>query len=148
MSGTSLSHFRYITDISDTCPRQLTDFRDICQTLWIYVRYIRHPCKQPVPCPTQLPFLVLQPLVWDCCMQTAVWDCSMQTAVWDCCRHLPQRLRLQTHIWDSWPFDNTAIWDCRHLSFTFIFYHLIKFPPNYQIQNTNSYLSISSLKHT
>jgi hypothetical protein len=41
MSGTSLRHFRYMFDISDTCPRQINDFRDICQRFQIYVRNIR-----------------------------------------------------------------------------------------------------------
>jgi hypothetical protein len=43
MSRPSVRHFRYMSDISDTCPKQISHFRDICQTLQIYVQYIRHP---------------------------------------------------------------------------------------------------------
>jgi hypothetical protein len=37
MGSTSVRHFRYMSDMSDTCSRQLRDVRDICQTLPIYV---------------------------------------------------------------------------------------------------------------
>jgi hypothetical protein len=35
-----------MSDMSDTCPRQPTDVREICQKLPIYVRYVRHLSKR------------------------------------------------------------------------------------------------------
>jgi hypothetical protein len=102
MSVTSVRHFRYMSDMSDTFARQLTDVIDICQTLQIYVWYqwyVGHLSRTLTD-------------VRDICQ-------TLQIYVWYIRDLFKTANRYQGDMSDTWdicPTCQTPLWEPRYLS--------------------------------